>query len=95
VETGDIVNGLQKRCFKSLCAICATRGVLPTPYTLDLNDLQRSEVPGYKGGFGVVSRGMYNEKPVAIKRLLMNAGGQPLEKIKEVRPLAGLVHANG
>jgi hypothetical protein len=78
------MNGLRKRCFKSLCRMCAARGVLPTQYTLKLDGLQRSEVPDYRGGFGAVSRGRYNEMTVAIKKLWVNAPQLP-EKTKEVR----------
>lgn len=78
-----MMNGLRKICFKSLCRICAARGVLPTPYTLKRDDLQRSEVPDYSGGFGSVWRGRYNGTAVAIKKLLVNT--PRLEKIKEVR----------
>jgi len=92
VGTGDVMDGLRKRCFKSLCKICATRGVLPTPYALKPNDLQRSEVPDYSGGFGVVWRGRYNETTVAIKKLLLNT--TQLEKIKEVRRFTGVVYDN-
>ena len=87
------MNGLRKRCLKSLCRICAIRGVLPTPYTLKLNDLQRSEVPDYSGGFGVVWRGRYNETTVAIKKLLLNAA--QLDKIKEVLCFAKVARGSG
>lgn len=79
--TGDVMDGLRKRCFKSLCKICATHGVLPTPYTLKPDDLQRSEVPDYTGGFGAVWKGRSGETTVAIKRLLV--GMAHLEKQKE------------
>lgn len=77
------MNGLRKKCFKSLCKICAARGVLPTQYALDPGDLQRSEVPDYTGGFGAVWKGRFGETDVAVKRLLVNVA--QLEKIKEVR----------
>lgn len=83
VRTGDVVNGLRKRCFKSLCKICAIRGVLPKPYTLKLDDLQRSDVPDYSGGFGEVWKGRYNGTTVAIKKLRGVAASQ-FEKKKEV-----------
>jgi hypothetical protein len=73
--------------------MCATRGALPTPYTLDPNDLQRSEVPNYSGGFGEVWRGRYNETTVAIKKLKVSAPN--LEKIKEVCRFFEVVHGNG
>lgn len=81
LETGDVINGLRKRCFKSLCKICAAHGVLPTRYTLRPSDLQRSEVPDYTGGFGAVWKGRSGETTVAIKRLLVNV--VHLEKQKE------------
>ena len=87
------MNGLRKRCFKSLCRICATRGVLPTQYTLKPNNLRRSEVPDYSGGFGVVWRGRYNESTVAIKKLLLNT--TQLGKIKEVRRFTVVAHGSG
>jgi len=87
------MNGLRKRCLKALCRICATRGLLPTLYTLKPSDLQRSEVPDYSGGFGVVWRGRYNETTVAIKKLLLNTAR--LEKIKEVRRFTQVVRDSG
>jgi len=87
------MNGLRKRCFVSLCKMCATRGVLPTPHTLNLNDLHRSEVPDYNGGFGEVWRGTYNETTVAIKKLRLCA--LQLEKIKEVSRFDVASHDNG
>ena len=81
--TGDVMNGLRKRCFKSLCRICATRGVLPRPYTLTVGDLQRPEVPDYGGGFGEVWKGRYNETIVAIKKLKGVTATQ-LDERKEV-----------
>lgn len=83
VRTGDVMNGLRKRCFKSLCRMCATRRVLPGPYTLEVGDLQRSEVPDYGGGFGEVWKGRYNGTTVAIKKL-KGVTSQQLEKKKEV-----------
>ena len=77
------MNGLRKRCFHSLSKICAIRGVLPTQYTLNPSDLERSEVPDYTGGFGAVWKGKFGEMTVAIKRLLVNIA--QLEKLKEVR----------
>ena len=77
------MNGLRKRCFKSLCKICAVRGVLPTQYALKPSDLERSEDPDFTGGFGSVWKGKFGEKTVAIKRLLVNVA--QLEKLKEVR----------
>jgi hypothetical protein len=77
------MNGLRKRCFKSLCKICAIRGVLPTQYALKSHDLQRSEDPDYIGGFGIVWKGKFGDMTVAIKRLLVNVAH--LEKLKEVR----------
>ncbi|KAF9644232.1 kinase-like protein [Thelephora ganbajun] len=82
VRTEDVMNGLQKRCFKSLCRLCATRGVLPRPYTLNYGDLQRSEVPDYSGAFGEVWRGSYNGTTVAIKKL-RGVTALQLEKKKE------------
>ena len=73
--------------------MCATRGVLPTQYTLELNDLHRSEVPDYNGGFGEVWRGRYNETTVAIKKLRLCA--PQLEKTKEVRRFDKLSRDNG
>lgn len=77
------MNGLRKKCFKSLCKICAVRGVLPTQYALRPSDLQRSEDPDYSGGFGAVWKGRFGEMTVAIKRLFVNV--TQLEKLKEVR----------
>ena len=76
------MNGLRKRCFKSLCKVCGLRGVLPAQCTLKPNDLQRSEDPNYTGGFGAVWKGKHGEMTVAIKRLLVNVA--ELEKLKEV-----------
>lgn len=88
-----MMNGLRKKCFRFLCRVCATRGVLPTPYTLKPDDLRRSEVPDYNGGFGVVWRGRYNETTVAIKKLWVNA--PQLEKIKQVRRFTGMPRGKG
>jgi len=77
------MNGLRKKCFKSLCRICASRGVLPKLYTLNADYLRRSEVPDYSGGFGEVWKGAYNETDVAIKRL-RGVVASELEKRKEV-----------
>jgi hypothetical protein len=86
------MSGLRKRCFKSLCKICAARGLLPTQYTLKSSDLQRSEVPDYTGGFGAVWKGSSGEKAVAIKRLLVDV--VQLEKIKEVRDWTEMVRSD-
>lgn len=93
MRTGDVVNGLRKRCFRFLCKICAIRGVLPTHCALKPDDLQRSEVPDYGGGFGEVWRGKYNETTVAIKKLRVST--PRMEKIKEVRRFIGVAHDNG
>ena len=77
------MNGLRKKCFRSLCRICAARAVLPKIYTLNVDDLRRSEVPDYSGGFGEVWKGRLNETLVAIKKLRGVAAPQ-LEKRKEV-----------
>lgn len=64
------MNALGKTCFKSLCDICATRGALPTQYTLDPNDLQwPGSDPVNAGGFGNVWKGGYKGVVVAIKKL--------------------------
>ena len=76
------MTALRKRCFKSLCKICAIRGVLPTQYALKPTDLQRSEDPDYTGGFGAVWKGKFGEMTVAIKRLLVDVA--QIAKIKEV-----------
>lgn len=78
------MDGLRKRCLKSLCKICAVRGVLPAQYALKPGDLQRSEIPDYTGGFGSVWKGRSGETTIAIKKLLVDIA--QLEKIKEVRP---------
>ena len=87
------MDGLRKTCFKALCRICAIRGVLPTQYALKPSDLQRSEDPDCRGGFGAVWKVKYNEKMVAIKKLLVNA--TQLGKLKEVRLLAEPLHDSG
>jgi hypothetical protein len=92
VATGDVMNGLRKKCFKSLCKICAARGLLPTQTTLKPSDLQRSEVPDYTGGFGAVWKGSSGEKAVAIKKLLVDV--MQLEKIKEVRVWTEVVRSD-
>jgi hypothetical protein len=78
------MNGVRKRCYRSLCKLCAVRGVLPTQCALKPSDLQRSEIPHYSGGFGSVWKGGFGEMTVAIKRLFVTNGAQ-LEKLKEVR----------
>ena len=93
VRTGDVMNGSRKKCFKFLCRICATRGVLPKLYTLKVDDLQRSEVPDYSGGFGEVWRGRYNGTIVAVKKLRGVTASQ-LEKKKEVRSPAYVMYDN-
>ena len=93
VRTGDVMNGLRKKCFKFLCRICAARGVLPKLYTLKVDDLQRSEVPDYRGGFGEVWRGRYNETTVAVKKLRGVTAPQ-LERKKEVRRSVYVVYDN-
>jgi len=92
--TGDVMNGLRKRCFKSLCRICAIRGVLPGPYVLNADDLQRSGVADYAGGFGEVWKGRLNETVVAIKKLKGVTAAQ-FEKRKEVRCSAQVLCGNG
>jgi hypothetical protein len=63
------MNELLKRCFNSLCDICATRGVLPKICRLDRGKLQWPEKQTYTGGFGIVWEGTYRGKAVAIKQL--------------------------
>lgn len=87
------MNVLQKRCFKSLCKICAARGVLPTQYTLKPSELQRSEDPECRGGFGAVWKGRYAEMTVAIKKLSVNVS--QLGKLKEVCLLIEPTHGSG
>jgi hypothetical protein len=84
------MNGLGKKCFKFLCEICATGGVLPTLYTLNPNDLQRPEQADYLGGFGSVWKGRYNGVAVAIKKLNL----AKLDKLKEVRLLIEMARNN-
>lgn len=84
------MNGLGKKCFKFLCEICATGGVLPTLYTLNPSDIQRPEQANYTGGFGTVWKGTYNGMVVAIKRL--NLSEQ--DTLKEVRHFVEMVHDN-
>jgi len=92
--TGDVMNGLRKRCFKSLCRICATRGVLPGQYVLDAGDLQRPEVAECGGGFGEVWKGRHNETVVAIKKLKGVTATQ-FERRKEVRRFVQMLCGNG
>lgn len=64
------MNALGKKCFRLLCDICATRGVLPTQYTLNPSDLQCPVgEPVASGGFGSVWKGEYKGMVVAIKKL--------------------------
>ena len=64
------MNALGKKCFESLCEICATRGVLPTQYTLNPSDLRcPAGEPVNAGGFGSVWKGEYKGVAVAIKKL--------------------------
>jgi hypothetical protein len=61
---------------------------------LNVDGLQRSEVPDYGGGFGEVWKGRYNETTVAIKKLRGVTAAQ-LEKRKEVRRSDQVLYANG
>ena len=64
------MNALGKKCFKTLCDICANREVLPAQCTLDPNDLQcPGGVPNNSGGFGNVWKGRYKGVAAAIKKL--------------------------
>jgi hypothetical protein len=63
------MKGIGKECFKFLCEICTTSGLLPTLYTLNPSDLRRPEDAGYIGGFSTVWKGKNNGSAVAIKRL--------------------------
>lgn len=75
------MNELKKKCSSYLCKICATRGVLPTSYALNQNDLSQPEGdPHYQGGFGVVWKGKYKERAVAIKRLNLNLAQKGAQK---------------
>ena len=66
---------------------------MPRPYTLNVDGLQRSEVPDYGGGFGEVWTGRYNETIVAIKKLRGVTTAQ-LEKRKEVCRSAQVFYGN-
>ena len=94
VRTGDVMNGLRKRCFRFLCKICSAHGILPEQYTLNVGSLQRGEIPDYGGGFGEVWRGTYNETAVAIKKLKGVTATQ-LRKRKEVCRSAWAVYGRG
>ena len=87
------MNGLRKRCFKSLCNMCSAREILPALYTLNIRDcLQQGETPNYAGGLGEVWRGTYKGKAVAIKKL-RGVSVEWLEKSKKVYSSAWSVSA--
>ncbi|KAF9789525.1 kinase-like domain-containing protein [Thelephora terrestris] len=69
METKDVMDGLGKRCFLSLRDICASRGVLPTLYTMNPVNLQRPGQAVDRGGYGDVWKGDYKGRAVAIKAL--------------------------
>ena len=77
---------LRKRCFESLCNLCATRGVLPTSCTLNPSDLQHSQDVDYTEWFGKVWKGKFSETTVAIKKLQVSIVGS--EQLKKVRRLS-------